>query len=150
MQTGSSGTLIGWKSGQTTFVPLWDRMEGACLWTPEISIAGRKKLDFAEIDQCKPVLLGRSLAGNPVKPLMSLYGTEWRDRGYGLGREWRRRNRLAGGQNRKGSRGSQWTSRTLPDSRRVLRQLLFFHNNVLMKWSECSTQIKEKHHEKVP
>jgi hypothetical protein len=33
MQTGSSGTLIGWKSGQTTFVPLWDRMEGAWLWT---------------------------------------------------------------------------------------------------------------------
>jgi hypothetical protein len=31
MQTGSSGTLIGWKSGQTTFVPLWDRMEGAWL-----------------------------------------------------------------------------------------------------------------------
>ncbi len=29
MQTGSSGILIGWKSGQTTFVPLWDRMEGA-------------------------------------------------------------------------------------------------------------------------
>jgi hypothetical protein len=33
MQTGSSGTLIGWKSGQTTFVPLWDRMEGAWLRT---------------------------------------------------------------------------------------------------------------------
>ncbi len=33
MQTGSSGTLIGWKSGQTTFVPLWDRMERAWLWT---------------------------------------------------------------------------------------------------------------------
>jgi hypothetical protein len=33
MQTGSSGTLIGWKSGQTTFVPLWDRMEGEWLWT---------------------------------------------------------------------------------------------------------------------
>jgi hypothetical protein len=31
MQTGSSGTLIGWKSGQTTFVPLWDGMEGAWL-----------------------------------------------------------------------------------------------------------------------
>ncbi len=31
--TGSSGTLIGWKSGQTTFVPLLDRMEGAWLWT---------------------------------------------------------------------------------------------------------------------
>jgi hypothetical protein len=28
MQTGSSGTLIGWESDQTTFVPLWDR-----IWT---------------------------------------------------------------------------------------------------------------------
>jgi hypothetical protein len=34
-QTGSSRTLIGWKSGQTTFAPLWDRMEGAWLWTQE-------------------------------------------------------------------------------------------------------------------
>ncbi len=33
MQTGSSGTLIGWKSGQTIFIPLWDRMEGAWLRT---------------------------------------------------------------------------------------------------------------------
>ncbi len=33
MQAGSSGTLIGWESGQTTFVPLWDRMEGAWLRT---------------------------------------------------------------------------------------------------------------------
>jgi hypothetical protein len=33
MQTGSSGTLVGWKSGQPTFVPLWDRMEGAWLRT---------------------------------------------------------------------------------------------------------------------
>ncbi len=33
MQTGSSGILIGWKSGQTTFVPQWDRMEGAWLRT---------------------------------------------------------------------------------------------------------------------
>ncbi len=33
MQTGSSGTLIGWKSSQTTFVPLWDWMEGAGLRT---------------------------------------------------------------------------------------------------------------------
>ncbi len=41
-------------------------------------------LDFTEIDQCKPVLLGLSLAGNLVKPLLSLYGTEWRERGYGL------------------------------------------------------------------
>jgi hypothetical protein len=33
MQTGSSETLIGRKSGKTTYVPLWDRMEGAWLWT---------------------------------------------------------------------------------------------------------------------
>jgi hypothetical protein len=33
MQTGSSETLIGWKSGKTTYVPLWDRMEGAWQWT---------------------------------------------------------------------------------------------------------------------
>jgi hypothetical protein len=45
---------------------------------------GGKKLDFAEIDQfqCKPVLLGLSFAGYLVKPLLSLYGTEWRERGY--------------------------------------------------------------------
>jgi hypothetical protein len=43
------------------------------------------KLDFAaEIDQCKLVLLRLSLAGYLEKPLMSLYGTEWRERGYGL------------------------------------------------------------------
>jgi hypothetical protein len=50
----------------------------------EISNAGRKKLDFAEIDLYKPVLPRLSLAGNLVKPLMSLHGTEWRERGYGL------------------------------------------------------------------
>jgi hypothetical protein len=33
MQTGTSETLIGWKSGKTTYFPLWDRMEGAWLWT---------------------------------------------------------------------------------------------------------------------
>ncbi len=33
MQAGSSGTLIGWKFGQTTYFPLWDRMEGSWLWT---------------------------------------------------------------------------------------------------------------------
>jgi hypothetical protein len=26
-------TLIGWKSGKTTYVSLWDRMERAWLWT---------------------------------------------------------------------------------------------------------------------
>ncbi len=33
MQTGSSETLIGWKSGKTTCFPLWGRIEGAWLWT---------------------------------------------------------------------------------------------------------------------
>ncbi len=30
-------------------------------------------------DKCKPVLLGLSLAGNLVRPLLSLYETEWRE-----------------------------------------------------------------------
>jgi hypothetical protein len=34
--------------------------------------------------ECKPVLQGLSFVGNLVKPLMSLYGAEWRERGYGL------------------------------------------------------------------
>jgi hypothetical protein len=33
MQTSSSGTLIGWISGQTIFVPLCNRMEGGWLRT---------------------------------------------------------------------------------------------------------------------
>ncbi len=33
MQTGSSETLIGWKSGKTTYVPLREGMEGVWLWT---------------------------------------------------------------------------------------------------------------------
>jgi hypothetical protein len=36
MQTGSPETPIGWKSGKTTFVPLWDRVEGAWLLTLRI------------------------------------------------------------------------------------------------------------------
>jgi hypothetical protein len=31
-----------------------------------------------------PVLLRLSLAGNLEKPLLRLYGTEWKERGYGL------------------------------------------------------------------
>jgi hypothetical protein len=40
---------------------------------------GWSKLDFAERHKCKPVLLSLSLAGNLEKPLMSLYGTKWRE-----------------------------------------------------------------------
>jgi hypothetical protein len=45
---------------------------------------GGKNWIFAERDKCKTVLLRHSLVGNLEKPLMSLYGTEWRERGYGL------------------------------------------------------------------
>jgi hypothetical protein len=38
MQAGSSDDLIKWKSGKTAYVPLWGRMEGAWLWTLEISL----------------------------------------------------------------------------------------------------------------
>jgi hypothetical protein len=49
-----------------------------------ISNGGRFKPAIAERDKCKLVLLGLSLARNLVKQLLSLYGTEWRERGYGL------------------------------------------------------------------
>ncbi len=49
MQTGSSGTIIGWKSGQTTFVPLWDRMEGA--WLRTLAIFKFKRLrDLLQVE----------------------------------------------------------------------------------------------------
>jgi hypothetical protein len=41
-------------------------------------------LIFAERDKCR-VLLRLSLARNLEKPVISLYETEWRERGYGLG-----------------------------------------------------------------
>jgi hypothetical protein len=56
---------------------------GGTTWTWDFK-CGEVKTDFSERDECKPVLLGLSLVGNLVKPLISLYGTEWRDRGYGL------------------------------------------------------------------
>jgi hypothetical protein len=43
---------------------------------------GGKNWILAERDiKCKQVLLRLSLAGNLEKHLMSLYGTEWRERG---------------------------------------------------------------------
>jgi hypothetical protein len=52
----------------------------------EISNAGWWKLDFTERDECKQVLLrlSLSLSVNMDEPLMSLYGTEWREHGNGL------------------------------------------------------------------
>jgi hypothetical protein len=52
------------------------------------------KLDFAKRDKCKPVLLRLSLAGNLQKPLMSLYGTERKERVYGLWADIQRRGSI--------------------------------------------------------
>jgi hypothetical protein len=60
LQTGSSGTLIGWKSGQTTYVPLWDRMEGSWLRTLYSTCAeGVSPLRPPTMTQ-RPVLGGRA------------------------------------------------------------------------------------------
>jgi hypothetical protein len=40
------------------------------------------KTGFCRKNECKPVLPRLSLAGNLEKPLLSLYETEWRERGY--------------------------------------------------------------------
>ncbi len=74
MQTGSSETLIGWKSGKTTYVPVWDRMEGAWQWTLgkifiDLWICRRGSLHRADDDVMKSslpeagVLKKLSLAG---------------------------------------------------------------------------------------
>ncbi len=48
--------------------------------------AGCQNWIFAGRNKCRSVLLKHSLARNLEKPVMSLHGTEWRDRGYGLSR----------------------------------------------------------------
>jgi hypothetical protein len=45
MQNGTSETLIGWKFGKTTYVPLWDRMEGAFLWSLDRDCSVSKALN---------------------------------------------------------------------------------------------------------
>jgi hypothetical protein len=89
---GAGITILGW-DGESLIDGEVDEWSGVEIGNPtsegvrherEISNAGRLNLNFSEIDQCKPVLLGLSLAGNLVKPLLFLYGTKWRERGYGL------------------------------------------------------------------
>jgi hypothetical protein len=57
MQTGSSWTLIGWKSGQTTFVPLCDRMERA--WLRTLVRAANGDADQIRSANYKPYLISR-------------------------------------------------------------------------------------------
>jgi hypothetical protein len=52
MKTGSSETLVGWKSGKTTYVPLWNQMEGAWLWTQmSLHSATKKKKKISGVDE---------------------------------------------------------------------------------------------------
>jgi hypothetical protein len=81
MQTGSSETFIGWKSGKTTYVPLWDRMEGAWLWTQlrrgcVVSIPGRI---------CPPVL--KSYCGFQLPSFPTDYDTLPSNRHYEYGKK---------------------------------------------------------------
>jgi hypothetical protein len=69
MQTGSSGTLIGWKSGQTTFVPLWDRMEGAWLRTRVMLLM---QLLFLKINQFSALLVHLSFLLFLIQPRVTV------------------------------------------------------------------------------
>ncbi len=66
MQTGSSETIIGWKSGQTTYVPLWDRMEGACLWTLLLCQNEIGKDRFLALAQKEPTAFFTTASGKIV------------------------------------------------------------------------------------
>jgi hypothetical protein len=58
MQTGTSETLIGWKSGQTTFVPLWDQMEGSwyglssVLYSETVEMCVMRNVFTKRFDKC--------------------------------------------------------------------------------------------------
>ncbi len=82
VQTGSSGTLIGWKSGQTTNVPLWDRMEGAWLWTLYRIISKRRcillrncSLEKNQVPR-EPALIAISLTCLVAQ--LNSYGGSWK------------------------------------------------------------------------
>jgi hypothetical protein len=54
----------------------------------------RKKLILPK-EMSKPVLPRLSLAGDMEKPIMLLYGTEWRERGYGLSSQMRVKSEIS-------------------------------------------------------
>ncbi len=57
---------------------------GGTTWTGDLKCTEGKNWLFPKEINANPVLPGLSLAGNLEKLLMSLYGTEWSERGYGL------------------------------------------------------------------
>ncbi len=67
MQIGSSETLIGWKLRITTFFPLWDRMEGAWLWTQCIKIFWLTP-GYGKIISCRRVRGRPTTAGRSHRP----------------------------------------------------------------------------------
>jgi hypothetical protein len=78
-EESNSPAYVAWRAGTTNRVVVLTRQ------------AGNRFLDslkglqiWAQREKSKPVVLRLSLAGNLEKPLMSLYGTEWRERGYEL------------------------------------------------------------------
>jgi hypothetical protein len=62
------------------------------------------------------------LAGNLVKPLLSLYGTEWRERGYGLSFK----NNTFWNRNCDAGFGTAFTVELLSVFKEVRRNLSFF------------------------
>jgi hypothetical protein len=70
------------------------------------------------------------LAGNPVKPLLSLYGTEWRERGYGL--RIKPCRHLCGAQFRPNGEGRE----TEEGGRDTLSSFTDHQQNEEMKWQE--------------
>jgi hypothetical protein len=64
MQNGFSETIIGWKSGQTTYVPLRDRMEGAWLWTQKGKLY--RKMEAIGESVCQARAVG-SQPGGPTE-----------------------------------------------------------------------------------
>jgi hypothetical protein len=45
----SSGTIVGWKSGQTTYFLLWDRMKGSWLWTLDLRICDWRIMNWKKL-----------------------------------------------------------------------------------------------------
>jgi hypothetical protein len=68
MQNGSSGTLIGWKSGLTTSLPLWDRIEGSWLWTPAATYQCKNVIDNFELS----IINNSYFSKNVVLPFLDI------------------------------------------------------------------------------
>ncbi len=57
----SSGTIIGWKSGQTTYFPPWDQMKGSWLWTLDLRICDWRIMNWKKIEKQRWYVSGGTL-----------------------------------------------------------------------------------------